>query len=315
MDERSPGERRTRWVVLITLVMMTIEIAAGTAFGSMALLADGWHMGTHAAALGMAFLAYGYARRHAHDPRYTFGTGKVTTLAGFASAVGLAIVAAYILFESMSRLASPREINFDQAIFVAVIGLLVNIGCALVLNGGGHEHHGHHHDHGHGHDHTDHNLRAAYLHVVADALTSVLAIISLIVGSQLGWVWMDPLVGVVGAAVIARWSIGLMRSSAAVLLDAETPPERYQAVREALEQASTQVTDLHIWRVGPQHLAASIVLLDPQPEEPQIYRARLRPFSDLQHTTIEVNTVPAAPDDAHPQMAAGDRSVSTTPST
>ena len=290
------GERRTRWVVGITLAMMAGEIVAGLAFGSMALLADGWHMGTHAAALGVAVFAYRYARRHAADPRYSFGTGKVGALGGFASAVGLAVVALVVFGESVSRLANPVAIRFDEAIAVAVLGLAVNVGCALLLRD--------EHDHNHEHDdhhlerephHRDHNLRAAYLHVLADALTSVLAIVALEAGRTFGWTWMDPVMGIVGSLVIARWSFGLLRDTSAVLLDAEVATSRREAIRAAVEADSdTQVADLHVWRVGPRHLAAIVSVVGAVPLEPADYRARLRAFPDLAHVTVEVNSRPAA---------------------
>ncbi len=301
-DERRKGELRTWWVIGITAVMMVAEIVSGLVFGSMALLADGWHMGTHAAALGITVFAYAYARRHAGDPRYTFGTGKVGALGGFASAVGLAVVAGLVLVESLARIAEPVSIRFDEAIAVAIIGLVVNLGSALILrdhdhghdhgHGHGHHHdhgHGHHHDHGHGHHH-DHNLRGAYLHVLADALTSVFAIAALLMGKHLGWVWMDPVIGIVGSVVIARWSVGLLRDTGHVLLDAEVPLERRDAVRRAIEaDADNRVADLHIWRVGPQHLAAIVSVVSHEPREPAHYKSLLAPFSDLAHVTVEVH--------------------------
>ncbi|GAO05551.1 CDF family Co(II)/Ni(II) efflux transporter DmeF [Anaeromyxobacter sp. PSR-1] len=317
------GERRTRWVVALTLAMMVGEIAAGMVYGSMALLADGWHMGTHAAALGVAAFAYAYARRHAADPRYSFGTGKVGALGGFASAVGLAVVALLVLGESAVRLASPVAIRFDQAIGVAVLGLLVNLFSAFLLRDEDHGHaHGHgdphdhdqhqhdhrehdhdhdHEEHAHGHhdpghvEHRDHNLRAAYLHVLADALTSVLAIVALLAGRVLGWTWMDPVMGIVGALVIARWSVGLLRDTGAVLLDAEVAEGRRAAVRAALEQGEDRVADLHLWRVGPRHLAAIVSVVSPAPRAPAEYKDRLRAFPDLVHLTVEVHACETLP--------------------
>ena len=299
-DEPASGERRTRWVVAITLAMMAGEIAAGSIYGSMALLADGWHMGTHAAALGVTLFAYVYARRHAGDPRYTFGTGKVGALGGFASAVGLAVVALLVLGESAMRLASPVAIRFDEAIAVAVLGLAVNVGCAWLLRE--HDHgpgeHGHEHQHEHRH-HRDHNLRAAYLHVLADALTSVLAIAALLAGRSLGWAWMDPIMGVVGGAVIARWSWSLLRETSRVLLDGEVSSARRLAMVQAVERAGgVQVADLHVWRVGPRHLAAIVSVVAAVPREPGHYRALLAGFEDLAHVTIEVHEA-AAPSPGH----------------
>ncbi len=283
-DAHTHGERRTRWVVALTLLMMTVEIAAGISFGSMALLADGWHMGTHAAALGIAVFAYAYARRHAADPRYTFGTGKVGALAGFGSAVGLAAVALFVFAESLDRLRAPVTIRFDEAIAVAGVGLAVNLASAFLLRGD------HHHGDGTHVHHHDHNLRGAYLHVMADALTSVLAIIALVTGRQLGWTWMDPMMGVVGALVISRWSYGLLRDTSAVLLDAEVPPERRAQIRQAIESdADTRVVDLHVWRVGPSHLAAVISVVSHEPQEPEHYKALVTEFTDLSHVTVEVH--------------------------
>lgn len=277
-DRAVPGERRTRWVVGITAAMMVGEIVAGTAFGSMALLADGWHMGTHAAALGVAVFAYWYARRHAADPRFSFGTGKVGALGGFASAVGLGVVALLVMVESVVRLATPVEIRFGEAMAVAVLGLVVNLACAALLHG--HDHDEHHHDH---------NLRGAYLHVLADALTSVLAIAALAAGMFLGWNWMDPLMGVAGSLVIARWSFDLLRDTASVLLDAEVSQKRRQEVRAALEALpGAKVTDLHLWRVGPRHLAAEVVVVGEGSLTADDYRKTLADFPDIVHVTIEV---------------------------
>jgi len=281
------GERRTRWVVALTLAMMVLEIAAGTVFGSMALLADGWHMGTHAAALGVTAFAYAYARRYADDPRYSFGTGKVGALGGFASATGLAVVALLIFAESARRLAVPVAIRFDEAIAVACLGLAVNVACALLLHEG--------HDHGES-AHRDHNLRGAYLHVLADALTSLLAITALTTGKLYGWSWMDPVMGLVGSLVIARWSLGLLRDTSRVLLDAETSDARRAEIVAALEaDGDARVADLHLWRVGPRHLAAIVSLVAHHPREPDHYKGLLSRQPDLAHVTIEVHR---CPDDA-----------------
>ena len=290
-DERRQGERRTRWVVALTVTMMVIEIVAGTVYGSMALLADGWHMGTHAAALGVAVFAYVYARRHAADPRYSFGTGKVGALAGFGSAVGLAVVALFVFIESAVRLNAPVTIRFNEAIAVAVIGLVVNLVSALLLG----EHHEHEHEHEHEHDdagvhHHDHNLRGAYLHVLADALTSVLAIIALLAGKALGWTWMDPVMGLVGGAVIARWSYGLLRETSGVLLDGELSERRRSELRALVEaHADDRVADLHVWRVGPRHLAAIVSVVTSRPQPPEHYKQRLAAMRDLAHVTVEVH--------------------------
>lgn len=302
-DEEQRGESRTRWVIALTALMMTVEIAAGMKFGSMALLADGWHMGTHAAALGVAVFAYVYARRNANNRDYSFGTGKVGALGGFASAVGLAVVALMVLGESVTRLAAPVAIRFDEAIFVAVVGLVVNLVSAWMLQDDhahhGHEHHQHdddaHHDHDRG-EHRDHNLRGAYLHVLADALTSVLAIVALIAGRQLGWVWMDPMMGIVGSVVIARWSYGLLHDTGGVLLDAEISSGRQQQVRDTIEaDGDNRVSDLHLWRVGPRHLAAIVSVVTHSPRPPGHYKALLQHYEDLAHVTVEVQPCDGPP--------------------
>ncbi|WP_454916271.1 CDF family Co(II)/Ni(II) efflux transporter DmeF [Xanthobacter sediminis] len=280
--------RRTVWVVILTAVMMVGEIVAGSITGSMALLADGFHMATHAGALGVAALAYVYARRHAADPHFSFGTGKVGDLAGFASALVLGLVAFGIGVESMVRLLQPVEVAFGEAIAVAVAGLGVNIVSAMLLSGGHHHgHHHHHHDDGDHHHHDDdNNLRSAYFHVLADALTSVLAIVALVAGRYLGWVWCDPLMGIVGGLVIGRWSWSLMRDTATVLLDA-TDTHVAQEVREAVEgPGDAVIRDLHVWRVGPQARAA-IVSVSGRDIDPQAIRARLAPVDEVVHLTVE----------------------------
>ncbi len=303
------------WLVIgLTAVMMVAEIAAGTVYGSMALVADGWHMSTHASALLISALAYLFARRQARNPRFTFGTGKLGDLAGFASAIILALIALLMAWESWLRLANPVPIGFAQAIAVAVVGLALNLASAWLLAGGGHEHghhahHHHRHHHGH-HDHGDHthnhhardhhahdnhakhgdnNIRAAYLHVVADAMTSVLAIAALSLGSLYGWLWLDPIVGIVGGLVIANWSWSLMKSSGGVLLDVVPQGETLPAeIREAIETEEDRITDLHVWQVGPGHHAAIVAVVTPSPREPAFYKARLSALSELSHVTVEV---------------------------
>ena len=280
--------RRTLWVVALTAVMMVGEIAAGLAFNSMALLADGFHMATHAGALGIAAIAYAYAKRHAHGRRYSFGTGKVGDLAGFASALVLGIVALGIAFESAMRLVDPRPVAFTEATIIAVIGLGVNVVSALLL-GHGHDHdHSHHHgdDHHHGHTHErDNNLRSAYLHVVADALTSVLAIAALLGGSYLGWVWLDPLMGIVGSVVIAVWAWSLLRDTGAVLLDA-TDAAIEAEIRELVEgPGDAKITDLHVWRVGPGAHSAIISVVGVTRE---VICARVKPVHEIEHLTVEI---------------------------
>lgn len=297
-------ERRTWFVVALTAAMMVAEIIGGTMFGSMAVVADGWHMSTHAGALAIAGGAYWFARRHARDPRFTFGTGKVGELAAFSSAIILALVALAIGYEAVLRLYAPVCIDFVEAIWLAVIGLGVNLVSAWLLFDGdhhghahaahdGHDHapheHGHDHDHGHHHHQHDSNIRAAYVHVLADAMTSVLAIVALLGGWLYGWVWLDPVMALVGVLVILSWSVGLLRASGAVLLD--MVPERRLAgtIRKRLEIAGDRVCDLHLWQLGPGHrgLVVSIVSDDPQP--PASYRARLEDIPGLSHVTVEVH--------------------------
>ncbi|MBU0482758.1 MAG: CDF family Co(II)/Ni(II) efflux transporter DmeF [Proteobacteria bacterium] len=278
------GEKRTKQVLVITAITMVVEIVAGSLFGSMALLADGWHMGTHAAAFAITIFAYQYTRKHAGNRDFTFGTGKVSVLGGFASAIALAAVALFMGIESFERFFSPRMIRFDEAIIVAVIGLLVNLFCAFLLHG----HHTHEDDH-HGHHHHDHNLRGAYLHVVADALTSILAILALFSGKMFGWNWLDPLIGMVGALVITRWSYGLLRDTSAILLDRNIGRESIQEIRERIEaDGDNRVSDIHVWKIGPADYAAIISLVTHSPQSMEHYRGLISEFSELSHITIEV---------------------------
>lgn len=298
-DHHRRNESRVWLAIVLTAGTMVVEIVAGTVYGSMALVADGWHMSTHAGAMLVSALVYAYARRHARDPRFTFGTGKLGDLAGFASAVGLALIALLIGWESVMRLANPVPISFEQAIAVAIVGLAVNLVSAWLLRdghvGGHHDHHSHHgHDHGHHHHHgpagsTDNNLRAAYLHVLADALTSILAIVALLLGRAYGWFWADPAMGVVGALVIAHWSWGLIRDAGRVLVDAAPENEELRAeILEALEPEDARVTDLHIWQVGPGHHAAIVALASPSPKDVAHYKDRLGHIHELSHVTVEV---------------------------
>lgn len=280
--------RRTLWVVALTALMMVGEIIAGMLFNSMALLADGFHMATHAGALAVAAAAYAYAKRHAHSRRFSFGTGKVGDLAGFASALVLGLVALGIAVESVGRLLDPRPVAFGQATIIAIVGLLVNIASALLLSG--HDHgHDHGHSHGHDHDHSsrhhDNNLRSAYVHVLADALTSVLAIAALLGGRYLGWVWLDPVMGIAGAVVIAVWSWSLMRDTARVLLDASDPHLEEEIRQEVEGPGDARITDLHVWRVGPGAHAAIVSVLGEATTE--TVRQRLRPVHELAHLTVE----------------------------
>ncbi len=303
-EDHTRNERRTLLVVGITIAMMIAEIVGGTLFGSMALLADGWHMSTHAAAIGIAAFTYRYARSHAHDPRFSFGTGKLGELAAFTSAVVLGIVALGITYESVMRIASPQPIAYGEAIGIAVLGLLVNLLCAWLLRGD----HAHGHSHGRAHDHDDHdhddhghhhlepkaahggdnNMRAAYVHVLADAATSVLAIAALLLARAFGWLWIDPLVGMVGAAVIASWAIGLMRDSGGVLIDAVPSGDSADTIRTRLEVDGDRVSDLHLWQIGPGHQSAVISIVTDNPQPPAFYKARLASMPSLSHITVEV---------------------------
>jgi cation diffusion facilitator family transporter len=283
------NERRTWFVVGLTAAMMVAEIAGGTIFGSMALLADGWHMSTHAGALAIAAFAYRFARQHARDPRFAFGTGKLGDLAGFASAVVLALVALMIGYESAMRLFQPVSIHYPEATAIAVVGLLVNLLSAWML-GAGHDHdHDHDHDGSHHHPHDDdHNLRAAFWHVMADALTSVLAIAALLAAWAYGWNWADPIIGVAGALVIAHWSWRLIRDSGAVLLDAAPDRALGEAIRSRLEIGHDRIADLHVWRLGPGHNAAIVSLVSDAPQPVEAYKTRLADLHGLSHVTVEV---------------------------
>ena len=284
--------RRTLWVVALTAIMMVGEIIAGYLTGSMALLADGFHMATHAGALSIAAGAYAYAKRHADNRAFSFGTGKVGDLSGFASAMLLGLIALAIGAESVLRLFEPIKVAFGTATIIAVVGLGVNIVSAFLLSGG-HDH-GHRHEHHHGHDHghaahsKDNNLRAAYVHVLADALTSVLTIAALLTGRYLGWVWMDPVMGIVGAIVIARWSWALMRDTASVLLDS-TDAHVADEVRELIETpGDARIADLHVWRIGPEAHAAIVSVVGNQGVNGDTIRARLAAVHELAHLTVEI---------------------------
>jgi cation diffusion facilitator family transporter len=296
-DTRNPvAERRTRQVMWLTLAMMVVEITAGTLLGSMALLADGWHMSSHALALGVSAGAYYLARRHAHDPRFAFGTWKIEVLGGYTSAVFLLGVAAYMGIESVTRLFNPAPIRFDEAIPVAVLGLAVNLLSAWMLSQGhapgaapAHDH-AHGHDHGHGHHHHDLNLRSAYLHVVADAATSVLAIVALVGGKYYGATWLDPVMGIVGTVLVGRWAIGLLRDTGRVLLDAEMDAPVVQEVREVVAAlpGPPQLRDLHVWRVGKGKYACIVCLAGDGNLRPGLVREALGVHEELVHVTVEI---------------------------
>ncbi|WP_422008770.1 CDF family Co(II)/Ni(II) efflux transporter DmeF [Reyranella sp.] len=285
-ERHDENARRTLWVVGLTSLMMVGEIAAGMVFNSMALLADGFHMATHAGALAVAAAAYAFARRHAADRRFSFGTGKIGDLSGFASALVLALVALGIATESVGRLFDPTPVAFGEATLVAILGLAVNVASVFLLSGGhshGHQHH--HNDHGQDHAHHDNNLRSAFAHVLADALTSVLAIVALLAGRYLGWVWLDPVMGIVGGIVIALWAWNLLRDTGAVLLDTSDPHLEAE-VREQVEgPGDARITDLHVWRIGPGAHAAIVSVAGAVDRE--TIRERLVPVHELAHVTIE----------------------------
>jgi cation diffusion facilitator family transporter len=280
------GKRRVYMVLGLTLITMVVEIVAGLIFNSMALTADGWHMGTHAAAFGITLFAYHYAQKHADNPRFSFGTGKVSVLGGFASAIALGVVAVLMAAESAHRLINPLEIHFNQAITVAVIGLAVNLASALLLK----ENHHHHHDHEH-HHHHDHNLRAAYFHVLADALTSITALIALSLGRFFGWVMLDPLMGIVGSLIIARWALGLLKDTSGILLDGSVDAETRDAIRDAVERNSEcRITDLHAWAVAPGHLAVILAIQSSTGCTPADIKQLLSGIPHLLHVNVEVHT-------------------------
>ena len=285
------GERKTRKVIILTTVTMVAEIVFGMLTGSMALLTDGWHMGTHAFALLISLAAYVFARRCAGNQKYTFGTVKFGVLAGYTSACLLGIAAAFIIYESVKRLIVPVAIAFDEAILVAVIGLVVNVVCVKILDAG-HSHgepEAHDHDHDHDHHHHDHNLRAAYLHVLADALTSVFAIVALLFGKFLGLGFLDPVMGILGGLLIARWSVGLLRSTAMILLDADVHEKTYDAIRREIESDSDdRIADLHVWRLSSNSVAAIVSVVSGRGRKAEHYRSRLAAIRDLKHLTVEV---------------------------
>ncbi|MEX2482065.1 MAG: CDF family Co(II)/Ni(II) efflux transporter DmeF [Gammaproteobacteria bacterium] len=295
--DTSLAEHHTLGVVLLTAAMMVIEIVAGMYYGSMALLADGWHMATHVAAFGITLCAYRYARTHASDPRFSFGTGKVTTLGGFASAVALAVVAGVMAVESTLRLFDPRAIHFDEALAVAVLGLIVNLVSGYLL---GVRAHGHQPDEGPGAQASevhDHNLRAAYLHVLADALTSVLAIAALLAGKYAGLHMLDPVIGLIGAAVIGRWALGLMRTTSNILLDGAADAQTSARIVAAIENdADNRVADLHVWQVGGGQFAVEIVLVTHDPRPPAHYKGLIAGIPRLAHVVVEVDACPDATD-------------------
>jgi len=287
--DTSIAERRTRIVIALTATMMIVEIAAGLAYNSMSLLADGWHMSTHVAAFLITAIAYSFGRRHSVDARYSFGTGKMGVLGGFTSAIVLFMVAAFMAGESVYRIFTPVQIHYDEAIAVAVAGLAINLICALIFKDD------HHHEHGAGHrNHHDLNMRAAYLHVLADAFTSVTAIGALLSGKLLGWAWLDPVMGLVGSAVVSVWAYGLLRDSSGILLD-RTPDssDLPKEIRRAVEgDGDSLITDLHIWQIAAGKFAAIVAVVAHEPKSSDAYRAMLLEHEELAHVTVEVSHCP-----------------------
>lgn len=291
-DEGNPlAEKNTRRAMILTALMMIAEIAGGWFYNSMALLADGWHMSSHALALGLSVLAYAAARRFSSDTRFAFGTWKMEVLGGYTSAIFLIMVAGLMLYQSIERLISPSAIHYDQAIIIGVVGLLVNLACAWLLKDG-HAHTHHDHDHGHGHGHHDLNLRSAYMHVLADAATSVLAILALIGGKFWGAAWLDPVMGIVGAGLVASWAYGLIRQTSRVLLDAEMDSPVVEEVREVIAASpiSAQISDLHVWRVGKGKYACILCLTTDKNATPDYFRDLLSVHEELVHITVELNS-------------------------
>ena len=296
-DEGNPlAEKNTLRVAILTAVMMVIEITGGWYYNSMALLADGWHMSSHTVALGLSVFAYAFARKYAHDPRFSFGTWKIEVLGGYTSAIFLVMVAGLMVFQSVERLISPSAIHYDQAIAIAIIGLLVNLASAWMLKDGHHhqhDHHGHgHDDHAH-HGHHDLNLRSAYMHVLADAATSVLAIIALFGGKLWGAGWLDPVMGLVGAALVSVWAYGLLRDTGRVLLDAEMNAPVVEEIREviAASPVPARLCDLHVWRVGKGKYACILSLATDNEASPEYFKQQLSIHEELVHISIEINQI------------------------
>lgn len=292
-------EKKTMRVVLLTVTMMIVEIVAGWVFNSMALFADGWHMSTHAVALTLSWGAFVLARRHIADRRFAFGTWKIEVLGGFVSGILLGLVGLFIVGISVHRLFHPVTIQFNQAIFVAVVGLAVNLASIFLLNYHSRENAGEHHaPHNHAANpvHNNLNLRAAYLHVVADAMTSVLAIVALFGGKYLQWNWLDPIMGIVGAVMIIRWTYLLLKETGSILLDRETHNELTSGIRSVIESdADARVSDLHVWKIGQDKYACIVAVVAAHPRPVDDYKARLRRYESLVHVTVETNSCSTAP--------------------
>jgi len=288
--DNNKAKKRTYYVLILTAITMVIEIVAGTIYGSMALLADGWHMGTHVTAFMITIFAYSYAKKYENDDRYSFGTGKVNVLAGFTSAIALGIVALLMIIESIFRLYEPQSIHFNEAILVAIIGLIVNVASMFILHDHEHHHHGEeHHEHHHEHHH-DHNIKAAYFHVLADALTSLFAIFALLLGKYYGWNWLDPVMGIVGGIIITKWSIGLVKETSPILLDENINKKYQEKIKEKIENDSDNlISDIHIWKVSANHYAAIISIVTHSAKPTDYYKELLQDFHKLSHITIEVN--------------------------
>jgi cation diffusion facilitator family transporter len=295
-DEGNPlAQRRTLWAVVLTALMMVAEISGGWIFNSMALLADGWHMSSHALALGLSVLAYAAARRLKHDTRFAFGTWKIEVLGGYTSAILLVLVAGFMFYQSIERLFTPKPIHYDEAIAVAIVGLIVNLVCAWLLRDG----HAHHHHHGSSknathpghHHHHDINLRSAYLHVVADAATSVLAILALMGGRFWGASWLDPVMGIAGAVLVSSWAFGLLRDAGRALLDAEMDAPVVMEIKQVIAESpiKAEICDLHVWRVGKGKYACILSLATAASTPPDFFKKQLTVHEELVHVTVEVN--------------------------
>ncbi len=288
--DNNKAEKNTYYVLILTAITMVVEIVAGSMYGSMALLADGWHMGTHVTAFLITIFAYSYSRKYENDDKYSFGTGKVNVLAGFTSAIALGIVALLMIIESITRLFEPQAIHFNEAILVAVIGLVVNVASMFILHD---HHHVHHHEHGDNHHHEhhhDHNIKAAYFHVLADALTSLFAIFALLLGKYYGWNWLDPIMGIIGGIIITKWAIGLVKETSPILLDENISKEYQKKIKDKIESDSDNlISDIHIWKISANHYATIISIVTHHPKPIEYYKNLIKDFHKLSHISIEIN--------------------------